>query len=49
MLDTLKNATTTIHIICDDTDVFVVMVSWCWKQEQHVVYKRRNGMEKSLI
>ena len=31
MLDALKNGATTIRILCDDTDVFVLMVYWCWK------------------
>ncbi|KAJ8355865.1 hypothetical protein SKAU_G00186590 [Synaphobranchus kaupii] len=31
MLDAARRGATTVHILSDDTDVFVLMVYWCWK------------------
>lgn len=31
MLDAVKRGATTVRILSDDTDVFVLMVYWCWK------------------
>ena len=31
MLGALKNGATTLRILCDDTDAYVLMVYWYWK------------------
>lgn len=31
MLDAARRGAATIRILCDDTDVFVLLVFWCWK------------------
>ena len=31
MLDAVRHGASTVHILSDDTDVFVIMVYWCWK------------------
>lgn len=31
MLDAVKRGATTVRILSDDTDVFILMVYWCWK------------------
>ncbi|KAJ8400372.1 hypothetical protein AAFF_G00397550 [Aldrovandia affinis] len=31
MLDAARRGATTVHILSNDTDVFVLMVYWCWK------------------
>ena len=31
MLDAARRGAKTVHILSDDTDVFVLMVYWCWK------------------
>ena len=31
MLDVVRHGASTVRILSDDTDVFVIMVYWCWK------------------
>ena len=31
MLDAVRHGASTVRILSDDTDVFVIMVYWCWK------------------
>ena len=45
MLDAARHGAATIRILCGDTDVFVLMVYWCWKAGIHVACRWRNGTE----
>ena len=45
MLDAARYGTKTVHILSDDTDVFVLIVYWCWKVgiTSHLQMQRRDG------
>lgn len=51
MLDAASHGAATIRILCDDTDVFVLMVYWYWKAgiTRYVACRWRNETELFLI